>query len=623
MHEKGGGAGEREGMTVITVEVQHYYESGGDKGRLKELQANATTLEDIFLGPPEAQEKALKARAARLAPKPKPAAKPAVTAPATGVQRTPTTFTGTVYLPGSQHAGHAFTLQGNQLVEKGADGKTTPVANVDDDGNIFLLQPDGTPAAKSSGNVAGLSGSVVSHKGRRAETVTATTGGGDFRLDGPDGKEQVLHVKDGGVYSGEGRARKLVGSVDASGTYFVDLDGTKQSGSLRNLEAGKAKVDLKRTAGGKAVRELEIGQTTVTDGTVYFDDDAYQIKSGQLFRKGEPKTVGDVTIVKTGTPPEVDAIPYHYVDKAGQEHSGDLLEEFASKEHLLGAVRVGPGAGSTLKIGGRWSVFTEVGWDSPGAFTGKGFEQSGGGNLTDELTKRRTAGQLKVDGVDVPVTDADIDMLQGISDVEASGQIQAVNTWDSAVVTFGFKQWTLQFGELQELIGRVPGAFERYGIKLEGQLDFAGTKQDGISGATAGELRGAYWAEKFFYAGLDTEIIAAEVQKALEDLGHVKGEMADLKKEATKAGTAWPAALDSPVANKLIGELDNNRPAYVKPAVRNALAAATPGMAPKDFVGKLVDAIVDEYAKHPGDNGGTEAKARAKGRGWTARIVGT
>ena len=620
VQEQGGGAGNREGMTVITVEVRHYFESGGDKARLKELQANATTLEDIFLGPPEAQEQALKARAARRKAKPKPAP----TKASAGLQRVPKTFTGTVFLPGSQRAGHVYTLQGNQMLEKGPDGKTVPVANVDETGNIFLLGADGSPAATSSGNVAGLSGSVVRHEGRRAETITATTGSGEFHLEGADGKERILHVKDGGVFAGEGRARKLVGSVDANGNYFVDLDGSKQAGSLRNLEAGKAKVDLKRKAGTKTVRQLEIGQQAVTAGTLYFDDTSYQIRNGQLFREGERKSVGDVTIVKTGTPPEVEAINYRYVDKAGEEQSGDLLEEaFASKEHLLGAVRVGPGAGSTLKIGGRWSVFTEIGWDSPGSFAkGKGFENFGGGNLSAKLRELRDAGSLKVDGADVPLTDADIDMLQGIADVEAGGQIQAVNTWDSAVVTFGFKQWTLQFGELQDLITRVPGQFARYGIRLEGHLTIAGNKVDGISGATPGELRGAYWAEKFFYAGLDTEIIAAEVQKALEDLGRVKGAMAELKKQAVTAGTAWPAALDSPVANKLIGELDNNRPAYVRPVVRRALADATPAMTPKDFVDALVDEIVDEYAKHPGQNGGTEAKARARARRWTGLIVG-
>jgi hypothetical protein len=77
VNEAGGGPGNREGMTVVTVEVRHYFESGGDAARLKELQANAATLEEIFLGPPEAREQALKARADRRKPKPKPKPAPA------------------------------------------------------------------------------------------------------------------------------------------------------------------------------------------------------------------------------------------------------------------------------------------------------------------------------------------------------------------------------------------------------------------------------------------------------------------------------------------------------------------------------------------------------------------
>ncbi|MFT3770764.1 MAG: hypothetical protein QM820_35520 [Minicystis sp.] len=38
------------GIPVITVEVDHYYESNGDPDRVKELQAHAIALEEVFLG---------------------------------------------------------------------------------------------------------------------------------------------------------------------------------------------------------------------------------------------------------------------------------------------------------------------------------------------------------------------------------------------------------------------------------------------------------------------------------------------------------------------------------------------------------------------------------------------
>jgi hypothetical protein len=42
--------GPEHNMTVITVEVEHYAESAGDKAREKELQAHADALNDVFLG---------------------------------------------------------------------------------------------------------------------------------------------------------------------------------------------------------------------------------------------------------------------------------------------------------------------------------------------------------------------------------------------------------------------------------------------------------------------------------------------------------------------------------------------------------------------------------------------
>jgi hypothetical protein len=52
-HPKGrslGDWGPEQNMTVITVEVEHYAESAGDKAREKELQAHSDALKDVFLG---------------------------------------------------------------------------------------------------------------------------------------------------------------------------------------------------------------------------------------------------------------------------------------------------------------------------------------------------------------------------------------------------------------------------------------------------------------------------------------------------------------------------------------------------------------------------------------------
>jgi hypothetical protein len=58
-----------------------------------------------------------------------------------------------------------------------------------------------------------------------------------------------------------------------------------------------------------------------------------------------------------------------------------------------------------------------------------------GGRYWDEL-----GGLGRID-----VTDDEIDILQGIAEVESGGFTQCINTWDSDVVSLGFMQSTLAF----------------------------------------------------------------------------------------------------------------------------------------------------------------------------------
>ncbi|MCG8349685.1 MAG: S8 family serine peptidase [Chloroflexales bacterium] len=132
----------------------------------------------------------------------------------------------------------------------------------------------------------------------------------------------------------------------------------------------------------------------------------------------------------------------------------------------------------------------------------------------------------------VLVSNEDIDTFQRIANVETSGLVQGINTWDSAVVSIGFMQWTLQHGKLQEWIGRAEPAFRRYGIELAPAQPYVWTKngrvtsqETAIRGASnKDDLRWDGWAERFFLAGLDDEIIVAEVRLAQEHLRrHLNG----------------------------------------------------------------------------------------------------
>jgi hypothetical protein len=126
--------------------------------------------------------------------------------------------------------------------------------------------------------------------------------------------------------------------------------------------------------------------------------------------------------------------------------------------------------------------------------------------LDAKLRALRAAGRLAV-------TDDEIDTFQRIANVETGGTTQALNTWDSGVVSIGFFQLTLQHGKLQRLIASAPGAFARYGIELDPPRRYPFKQpQLAIKGAaTTAELRWNGWADRFYRAGLDDEILVAQV----------------------------------------------------------------------------------------------------------------
>lgn len=54
--------------------------------------------------------------------------------------------------------------------------------------------------------------------------------------------------------------------------------------------------------------------------------------------------------------------------------------------------------------------------------------------------------QLRANGK-LGITNQQIAVLKGVASVETGGQVQSINTWDSAVVSLG-----LRYGEFQNLI---------------------------------------------------------------------------------------------------------------------------------------------------------------------------
>ena len=194
-----------------------------------------------------------------------------------------------------------------------------------------------------------------------------------------------------------------------------------------------------------------------------------------------------------------------------------------------------------------------------------GLEANGGGLVKAELTKLRDQNKIQI-------TDDEISILQNIAKVETGGSIQGINTWDSGVLSFGFMQWTLKYGELQDLIKRISNEFKPFGIEIEGTYVFKTNSVPpkshsvpAFKGVTNYNiLRGQDWAEKFYKAGLQEPIILAESKKALEQLHAYENRNGLLS-------TAWNNHFKNPTAISLIFEAHNNLPVAAKNALRNTL----------------------------------------------------
>jgi hypothetical protein len=513
------------------------------------------------------------------------------------VQRLPTkppTFSGTVFLPGDEHLGEQYTVEGGRIVKKsGKKGEAdVAVANVDEAGNYFLLDALGEPAKSPSGNLKDLLGNVHVRGPHAAPTTTASAG--HFSLEGADGKAVALDIKAGGVYTAD-KPPKLVGTVSATGEYAVRLGDTVQKGSLEQLPVGKAQFQGARQVEGKAQPGLAIETTAISTGVAFLDGAKLNIKNGHFFRDGGKTPVGEVALVQTldGKEKTTKALPYRYTDDKDKEHTGDLLKD--------------AGEQSQYRVGNDFRVRVGASWEDPGQLKKygpyHGFAKYGGGPLKTKLADLKAKKKLEI-------TDEEIGLFDAIADVESGGSLQGINSYDNMVMSFGFKQWTLGTdSELPEIISRAASAFSRYGIELEGNYTIAGRKTRGIKGvADKEDLRGPYWAERFFEAGLDDDIIAVEVQKAREDL---QGTLKIIKRSPH---------LSSAAGTRLLLELQNNRPAYQVPAVNRSLGRAAADIGEDDFLEILTDEIVREYANHPALEGSAR-KGADKALHWTRTIL--
>jgi hypothetical protein len=191
--------------------------------------------------------------------------------------------------------------------------------------------------------------------------------------------------------------------------------------------------------------------------------------------------------------------------------------------------------------------------------------------------------------------------------------LQVINTYDSDGLSFGFIQYTMA-GKLQALIKQVPAAFKKYGIEVGGDLTLKrknNMKVEGIKGVdNEEELRSAYWATKFYHAGFDEEIIIAQVEKAKKEI--------EATLSTIKPHVASSKFFEKPYVRGIILELNNNRPAYVKPVLKRTAdrVKGKPSTTEEDFMKILGEEMETEYVNgnKNGFNGKTEEGAREKAR---------
>ena len=90
----------------------------------------------------------------------------------------------------------------------------------------------------------------------------------------------------------------------------------------------------------------------------------------------------------------------------------------------------------------------------------KGWAAYGGGDSKSRLQDINRRGLISM-------SPNEIEMFRLLSIPESGGLVNAINSWDSAYMSMGFMQFTIQHYKLQEVIKRAPDRFRKYGIEID------------------------------------------------------------------------------------------------------------------------------------------------------------
>jgi len=224
------------------------------------------------------------------------------------------------------------------------------------------------------------------------------------------------------------------------------------------------------------------------------------------------------------------------------------------------------------------------------------------------------------------ITRSEINVMIAVAENE--GNLDAINTWDSAFLSFGLFQWTAgqksARGELPALLARIKkedrDLFDKYcgqhgldvvevtpGLEY-GYFSLHGTKIR--TPAAKAQLRQAPWAFYFWLAGQDPAVQAMEIKHALGRLD----QFYDTDRYRVNDRYRVSDLVTSEYGVGLILDNHVNRPAYVKACLAKALAQ-TRLRDPEGWGTEEERKLIDAYAKIRVTHGRspmTDAEKRAR-----------
>jgi len=182
---------------------------------------------------------------------------------------------------------------------------------------------------------------------------------------------------------------------------------------------------------------------------------------------------------------------------------------------------------------------------------------------------------------DLGLTDSAINVMAAVSENE--GNLDAVNTWDNAFMTFGMFQWTAgadsERGELPALLQKLKSTeaavfeeyFGRHGLDVvnadetTGFFSLAG--QTLVTPSGKEQLRSHEWAFYFWLSGQDPLVQTIEIQHALSRINTF------YRSNSYRVNGSFIAELvTSEYGVGLLLDNHVNRPGYVKPCLEKAMA---------------------------------------------------